>query len=396
MVLHAVTAASLGAEVDLVGLCGMELPPELEEAGVRVFRLNVVGSGLPASGGGWRALGRSALRIGRLAARSAAALRRLSRPDAILCASPPALPALWVAMGAARYHRARLVIDWHNLSGSLLALKLGARHPLVSALGWLERWLGRKADGHLCVSEAMAKNLRDRFGTVEPVVVYDRAAERFGRAGSTVAAGRRREENDDFTVRLVAPTGWTLDEEPTPLIDAVLRYDRAAAEAPTLRRLDVRITGEGPLRSAWEAKLRELRLRRVEVTTTWLSPDAYAELLASADLGVSLHRSSSGIDLAMKVADMLGSGIPVCAFDYGPCLREQIRPGEDGEFYRDGAELGSLLQRLLKGYPDPCSDLARLRQRAAGVVRPTWRQEWYPRVAVALGLASQRPQGPDG
>jgi beta-1,4-mannosyltransferase len=115
----------------------------------------------------------------------------------------------------------------------------------------------------------------------------------------------------------VSSTSWTPDEDFDILLEAVKRSDKQISQFKSEKRnIVIIITGKGPMRKIFETKINSMSIFNFEIITAWLEPEAYPKLLACADLGISLHTSSSGFDLPMKVVDMLGSGLPVCAYNY--------------------------------------------------------------------------------
>lgn len=115
----------------------------------------------------------------------------------------------------------------------------------------------------------------------------------------------------------MSSTSWTADENFDILIDAIIRSDKKISQFNgKIRNMVIIITGKGPMRKYFDDQLKYLRVDYIKVFTVWLEPEAYPKLLSSADMGISLHTSSSGLDLPMKIVDMLGSGLPVSAYSY--------------------------------------------------------------------------------
>lgn len=108
----------------------------------------------------------------------------------------------------------------------------------------------------------------------------------------------------------------------------------------------------------------------------WLSAEDYPLLLGSADLGVCLHTSSSGLDLPMKVVDMFGCGLPVCAVSYS-CIEELVKVGKNGLLFSSSSELADVLLMLFKGFPDDCNALKSLKNGALETGSSArWATEW--------------------
>lgn len=384
MLAHAAVLAARGVDVDLVGLGGAGLSVALtRHARVTVHALPEQSLGRERGGRRWF-VWLSALRAVAQALRLLRVLLRVPRPDEILVQTPPAVPTLPVAWMAARLRGARLVVDWHNLAHTVLAVKLGADHRAVASLTRMERRWGRRADRHYAVSRALSAWLSREWG-ITAVVLYDRPSERFvppsderwrdvrARLQTTLALGDRP------VPIVVSPTSWSLDEDFDLLLEAVERADRRLADRgwPPEPAVAVVITGRGPLREAFEARLARRTLSRVAVRTSWLEADDYPVLIGRADLGLCLHQSSSGLDLPMKVADFMGAGVPVAAFDYAPVLAEVLADREGGVLFRDPGGLARVLVGLATGEGEEAVAVTRARAWLVAHPAPRWEQQ-YP------------------
>lgn len=382
MLRHAEVLAVRG-EGDLVGLGGASLPASVSRArGVRVHALKDVAA-RRTPGGSAAFAARSTIRAVALGVRLFGVLMRLPRPALILVQCPPAVPTLAVTWLAARLRRARLVIDWHNLSHTVLALRLGEGHRAVRALARSERRWARRADGHLAVSQALADHLARAYG-IAATVVYDRPASMFqppSPEASQTLWSRLASDGVLPASRLplvVCPTSWTADENFDLLIEALERAERALRpDPPHPPELCVLLSGRGPLRDVFEARLSRRRFTALWVRTVWVEADDYPTLVGMADLGLCLHQSSSGLDLPMKLADFRGAAVPACALDYAPVLGEALTVGQQGITFRRAGELADVLCSLARGRVPPDSPLGRARAWLAAHPAERWEEHWH-------------------
>lgn len=280
----------------------------------------------------------------------------------MLVQNPPSIPTLAIASLMCFLRNTSLVIDWHNFGYSILALKLGPKHPFVTVSALYERLFAKAAKHHFTVTHAMARVLKDSYG-VTAQALHDRPAAIFrpidfderskflsrltetAQYASDLAPSPRRPWK-----LIVSSTSWTADEDFSLLLDALVTYSAEATSKGYLPKLLVIITGKGPQKDYYLNKIRTLnqekKLFNVIILTAWLTPADYALLLASADLGVSLHTSSSGVDLPMKVVDMFGAGLPVVGWGEFEAWPELVKEDVNGKGFASSKQLAEQLMSL--------------------------------------------------
>ncbi|KAI8049736.1 hypothetical protein BDF22DRAFT_698422 [Syncephalis plumigaleata] len=281
-------------------------------------------------------------------------------PDFILIQNPPAIPLLVVARLVAGLRRSRLIIDWHNFGYTILGLNLGARHPVVRIAEWYERIFGGNAYAHLCVTKAMALKLRNDWQLCGPIyTLYDRAPDQFHRLDlaerhelfTRLAMSKQlintpvnttNNDNDDNDNDVNAPI-WT---ETIDSLEQTLWTERASSQSVVVERSN--------------------------------RPALLVTATSSADIGISLHASSSGLDLPMKVVDMFGCGLPVCALNFN-CIDELVQPNSTGLLFDTSNELADQLEVIVLCYchiPSSTRSIDRLRRNITTAHQHRWTENW--------------------
>ncbi|KAG0001383.1 hypothetical protein BGZ80_000753 [Entomortierella chlamydospora] len=395
MLLHARSALNAGWRVDVIGYKGSRLPEDLEnDPSIRFHYLSELPR-IPESMPRILYYLYAPIKAVLLASQLfIVAMFHVAAPEVYMVQNPPSIPTLHVMQIVNWLKQRHLIIDWHNYGYSMVAKRLGEKSIFTRLVERYERIWGYKATVHICVSRTMARDLLyklEKRGKI--VTVYDRAPESFHQldvdeihelhselklekliqeqslnrsflntisANQTLLTEKKTATGPatfraDRPILIVSSTSWTADEDFQLLLDAAKGYDDVSktensAGNDKFPKLLFVITGKGPLKQYYEEIISKMALENVVFVTAWLSPEDYPRLLGSADLGVSLHTSTSGVDLPMKVVDMFGCGLPVCAFKY-PALSELVVAKSNGLVFENAGELKSQFVHLFRGFP---------------------------------------------
>ncbi|XP_038275737.1 chitobiosyldiphosphodolichol beta-mannosyltransferase isoform X3 [Dermochelys coriacea] len=297
---------------------------------------------------------------------------KIDRPSYILLQNPPGLPSIAVTWMVCLVRRSKLIIDWHNYGYTVMSLIHGKSHPIVQIAEWYEKLFGRLSDYNFCVTNAMKEDLQMncniKTDSERPDVEKSAFTELDIRNGNVTQVKER-------PALLISSTSWTEDEDFSILLKALEDYEEYVSDGIKLPSLVCVITGKGPLKKHYNRLIDKMHFKHIQICTPWLEAEDYPVLLGSADLGVCLHKSSSGLDLPMKVVDMFGCCLPVCAVHF-QCLYELVKHDENGLIFRDSNELAEQLKMLLLEFPTAESKLYTFRRMLRASKQLRWDESW--------------------
>nr|XP_039249973.1 chitobiosyldiphosphodolichol beta-mannosyltransferase-like [Styela clava] len=329
-------------------------------------------------------------------------LFKVGASEYIFMQNPPCIPCMFICWLFGIFNGSKVIIDWHNYGYTILGMSLGKNHKLVRLAHWYEKVVGQLVYSDICVTKAMQKDLEDNWH-IHAIVLYDRPPEifkplsinekhdlfsklkheypEFGFSPNddstfcTISKDGSVTARDNRPAFIVSSTSWTEDEDFSILLNALKMYEKTKLNNENLPDVICAITGKGPMKKYYLNEISKIDWKHVQIVTPWLTAEDYPLLIGSADLGVCLHTSSSGLDLPMKVVDMFGCGVPVAAIAFN-CLEELVKDNINGVIFNNENTLHDQLCELLDGFPRNQQTLTNMRNNLKMFRQSTWSKNW--------------------
>lgn len=319
----------------------------------------------------------------------------------ILVQNPPSLPVLLIIGLIKKYWapHTQLIIDWHNLNWSILNLKYqNENHPVVKLMKFYEKFCSSAfADFNLTVTSALKKYLINEFCLTPNriLTVYDRPSEIFRPLDSQDTLKEILDSNkylfEDLAYNqlndriLITSTSFTADEDFGLLIEALTLLDKKLSERKAENRILMFVTGKGPLQSEFLNSVNSKIWKNVIIKNVWLPINTYPNILRISDLGISLHYSSSGLDLPMKIVDLFGSGIPVLSLSY-PVISELVKNNVNGLLMENNVDPNEMADKIYNILFTDTQLFVKLKEGALLESQKHWDDEWDAKLSEIFSL----------
>jgi beta-1,4-mannosyltransferase len=341
-------------------------------------------------------------------------LFRIPKFRFLILQNPPGIPSMLICWIICKIRGSKFIIDWHNYGYTILKVNNRPKF-LVNLACRYEKYFGKKSDVNFCVSQAEKRDLKKEFG-IDAVCLPDRPVKglfkflneseanelykKYPNELSSLIDCHLPEKKDNKPIVMISSTSWTPDEDFSILLDSFIKTEEMILESiedkgqknlmnvdkEKIKKVLFLITGRGPLRDSFMKKVSEAKLKYFDVKSIWLESDDYPKLLSLVDLGISLHYSSSGIDLPMKVVDMFSGCLPVASIYYDTIV-ELVEENKNGFLFKNDKELCKILKNVIIEYSmtGKCEKIDKYRENLhKDLDKNDWVSQWKQRVIPSL------------
>jgi beta-1,4-mannosyltransferase len=365
MVNHAVEFSNIpGKSVEIVGLMETELPAQLKKSNITVLNLPTFYLRLI------KLLPSIVYLVLRMAIEFLMLIyvlffKRFGKYELIFVQNPPAIPLLPALFFYKVAFGIPVHVDVHNFGYTLFQT---TNKRLLAIMKALEIFFIRITSSKIyTVSRKMKQVVETTWRAKNVSVLYDQPNHRvFNKfsltethqfllqieelkvsANETVATVKGNNsiiEKSSSNLLFIVSSSWSADDNFPLLINAMALYQRVQTQNVNLIFV---FTGTGPLKSHYASILKSLQFKNIKIILQWFKTEDYPKIVACADYGISLHDSTSGCDLPIKILDYFGCEVPAIAYYYTETISELVVPFENGFLFTTEQDLCDIFTKIV-------------------------------------------------